>query len=342
MRALVTGGAGFIGSALCKQLVAQGWTVTVLDALSYAGCKANLEPELSSGALRLIEASICDPKVVAETFATADPTHVFHLAAETHVDRSIDGPAAFVETNMVGTAILLDAARTAWTGDGTRRFIHVSTDEVFGALDETGAFSETSPYAPNSPYAASKAGADHLARAWKETYGLPVIVTNCSNNYGPRQFPEKLIPLMILKALAGDALPVYGEGRQVRDWIHVDDHAAGLIAAAERGRIGETYLLGAEDERQNIDVVNAIASLMDKRFPDRAPHSALITHVDDRPGHDFRYAIDPSKAQRELEWSPKSSFDAGLAETVDWYLENETWWRAVQDGSYRGERLGRA
>lgn len=342
MRALVTGGAGFIGSALCKQLVAQGWTVTVLDALTYAGCKANLEPEVSSGALRLIKASICDPKVVAETFAATDPTHVFHLAAETHVDRSIDGPAAFVETNMVGTAILLDSARTAWTGDGTRRFIHVSTDEVFGALGKTGVFSETSPYAPNSPYAASKAGADHLARAWKETYGLPVIVTNCSNNYGPRQFPEKLIPLMILKALAGEALPVYGEGRQVRDWIHVDDHAAGLIAAAERGREGETYLLGAEDERQNIDVVNAIASLMDKRFPDQAPHAALVTHVDDRPGHDFRYAIDPSKARRELGWSPKSSFDAGLAETVDWYLDNEDWWRAIQDGSYRGERLGRA
>ena len=342
MRALVTGGAGFIGSALCKQLVAQGSTVTVLDALTYAGCKANLEPELSSGALKLIEATICDPETVAEAFTATDPTHVFHLAAETHVDRSIDGPATFVETNMGGTAILLDAARTAWNGDGARRFIHVSTDEVFGALGKTGAFSESSPYAPNSPYAASKAGADHLARAWKETYGLPVIVTNCSNNYGPRQFPEKLIPLMILKALAGEPMPVYGEGLQVRDWIHVDDHAAGLIAVARAGHVGETYLLGAVEERQNIDVVNAIASLMDRRFPDQAPHSALITHVEDRPGHDYRYAIDPTKARKELGWSPKRDFGAGLVETVDWYLENEAWWRAIQDGSYRGERLGRA
>lgn len=343
-RALVTGAAGFIGSALCKALVKQGWAVLGLDALTYAAHRGSMSPELDEGRLSFVQANICDGAAVRQALARFKPSHVFHLAAETHVDRSIDGPLAFIETNVAGTATLLDEVldywRTAVPQSQQFRFLHVSTDEVFGALGPTGAFTEASPYAPNSPYAASKAGADHLVRAWSATYRLPVLITNCCNNYGPRQFPEKLIPLMILKALAGETLPVFGDGSQVRDWIHVDDHASALIAIAERGVVGETYLVGAGEEVRNLDLVQAIAACMDARRPNGSPHARLILHVEDRPGHDFRYAVDAGKLHETLNWRPRRSLEDGLRETVDWYLEHPEWWRAIQDGTYHGERLG--
>lgn len=340
MRALVTGGAGFIGSSLVKALAARGVGVTCFDALTYAGRRASIAQETSTGAAELIVGNICDAAAVRQALEAAQPTHLFHLAAETHVDRSIDGPAAFLSTNIIGTSTLLEACRDYAAGRTDFRFIHVSTDEVFGELGPAGRFTVDSAYAPRSPYAASKAASDHLVRAWGETYGLAAIITNCSNNFGPRQFPEKLIPLMILKALAGDDLPVYGAGNQVRDWLHVDDHARALIAVAEAGRIGATYLVGAEQERSNLEVVHAVCALMDERRPARAPHARLIKHVDDRPGHDFRYAIDPSVLRDELGWAPRHDFAAGLSETVDWYLANEDWWRPILDGTYHGERLG--
>ncbi|MCI4644314.1 MAG: dTDP-glucose 4,6-dehydratase [Hyphomonadaceae bacterium] len=342
MKALVTGAAGFIGSALCKALIARGWQVTGFDAMTYAAHRGSLEPELSAGQMQLIEANICDGRAVSEALAHVEPDCLFHLAAESHVDRSIDGPETFLDTNIDGTFTLLQAARTLARRKPAFRFVHVSTDEVFGELGADGMFSETSAYAPRSPYAASKAASDHLVRAWQHSFELPVLITNCCNNFGPRQFPEKLIPLMVLKALRGEAMPVYGAGEQVRDWLHVEDHALALITVAERGTVGETYLVGANQELRNIDLVRQIAAMMDERRPEGAPHARLITHVEDRPGHDFRYAIDASKLRTELGWTPQIEFETGLAATVDWYLENRDWWQPILDGTYRGERLGLA
>lgn len=330
MRVLVTGGSGFIGSALVHLLVREGHQVANIDKMTYAANPASLAG-LSAG-YRHIHADIADAPALASAFRDHRPEAVVHLAAESHVDRSIDGPLPFVTTNVTGTATVLEAARAYWNGlvgserEGFR-LLHVSTDEVFGSLGAEGRFDETSPYQPNSPYAASKAAADHLARAWHVTYGLPVMVSNCSNNYGPRQYPEKLIPLMILNGLTGLALPVYGDGRQVRDWLHVDDHARGLLAMLERGRPGESYLLGGGCDIANIDVVHAVCDALDEMVPDRLGcRRRLLRHVTDRPGHDRRYAVNPSKAARELGWRPEDSFAEGIRATVRWYLDNEAWW----------------
>jgi dTDP-glucose 4,6-dehydratase len=290
---------------------------------------------------------VCDAGALRALFARYHPAAVVHLAAESHVDRSIDGPADFIQTNVVGTFTLLEEARHYWNGLSAARrdrfrFLHVSTDEVFGSLGPCGYFHEGAPYAPNSPYSASKAGADHLVRAWHHTYGLPVLTTNCSNNFGPYQFPEKLIPLMILSALEGKPLPVYGSGQQVRDWLYVDDHADALLSVLASGRIGETYCIGGRSELTNLEVVRAICALMDERVPEGAPHDALITFVQDRPGHDMRYAIDTGKVSRELGWAPRETFATGLRHTVNWYLSHRRWWKRVRSGAYRGERLGLA
>jgi dTDP-glucose 4,6-dehydratase len=349
MRVLVTGGAGFIGSALVRHLVAErGHTVLNLDALTYAGNLESLAPVAAMPGYRFVQADVRDGAALARTFAEFDPDAVMHLAAESHVDRSIDGPAPFIATNVVGTGTLLEAARDHWSRltaerQARFRFHHISTDEVFGMLGDQGRFDETSPYRPSSPYAASKAAADHLVRAWRHTYGLPTIITNTCNNYGPYQFPEKLIPLSIINALRGRDIGVYGQGRNVRDWLYVEDHARALALVLERGRIGETYNIGAEAERSNIAVVERLCDLLDEMAPDPAgPRRRLITFVADRPGHDWRYAIDAAKIRRELGWTPQESFDSGLAKTVRWYLDHRDWWRRVQDGSYRGQRLGLA
>jgi dTDP-glucose 4,6-dehydratase len=345
---LVTGGAGFIGSALVRRLVRRGQSVVVADRLTYAGNLESLAPVAHLPGYAFERIDIRDAAAVSFVFETYAPAAVIHLAAESHVDRSIDGPGAFVETNVLGTFRLLDAARrqyAALTGEQKEafRFVHVSTDEVFGSLPETGRFDERTAYDPRSPYSASKAGSDHLARAWRHTYGLPVIVTNCSNNYGPYQFPEKLVPLMILNALDERELPVYGRGENVRDWIFVDDHVDGLIAALECGTPGETYLFGGGEERRNIDVVRAICAIVDELAGSgAAPRDRLITFVADRPGHDFRYAIDAAKAERELGWRPAHDFDRGLRETVQWYLRNRPWCERIESGVYRRERLGLA
>ena len=346
MRILVTGGCGFIGSALVLHLVKDlGHHVVTVDALTYAANPVSLRPLDGDARHRLVEADIRDAAALGRVFAEARPEAVMHLAAESHVDRSITGPAAFVQTNVVGTQVLLEAARAYWLAldpparEGFR-FLHVSTDEVYGSLPPDGFFTEASRYDPRSPYSASKAASDHLARAWAETYGLPVLVTNCSNNYGPRHFPEKLIPLMILNALEGRPLPVYGDGGNERDWIHVEDHARGLVAVLERGRVGETYLLGGRAVRTNLGVVEALCAACDRLHPEGAPHARLITYVADRPGHDRRYAIDCTKAERELGWAPKKGFEAALEDTVRWYLDNEAWWRPIREGRYAGERLG--
>lgn len=342
---LVTGGAGFIGSALVRRLAERGDDVVVLDALTYAGNLDSITAPLTSTSTTFVQADITDADAVQQVFAAHQPRAVLHLAAESHVDRSIDGPDAFIRTNLIGTFTMLQAARRHWESlqGGDResfKFIHVSTDEVFGSLGDTGQFTEDTPYDPRSPYSASKAGSDHLARAWHHTYGLPVIVTNCSNNYGPYQFPEKLIPLMIRTALRGGQLPVYGDGSNVRDWIYVDDHVDGLLAALEHGRSGQTYLFGGNAERRNVDVVRAICRILDARHPAGAPHERLITFVRDRPGHDFRYAIDARSARDGLSWSPTHTFEAGLDRTVAWYLEHAEWCDRVSSGAYRGERLG--
>jgi dTDP-glucose 4,6-dehydratase len=341
---MVTGGAGFIGSALVRALVAAGERVVTVDKLTYAGSLANLEPIEGNPRHVFIRADIGDRAALRVAFAQYRPQAVYHLAAETHVDRSIEAPDPFVQTNLAGTAALLDAALEFWRAldrpaRDAFRFLQVSTDEVYGALGPTGRFDELSPYRPNSPYAASKAGADHLARAWHRTYGLPVLVSNCSNNYGPYQFPEKLIPLTVLNALAGRPVPIYGEGRQVRDWLHVDDHVAALRRIVEAGQIGETYLVGARAEMANIDLVRTLCRLLDARRPSGAPHGRAITFVADRPGHDARYAIDPSKIERELGWRARIGIDRGLVGTVDWYLGNPAWCRRVSapdDGGRRG------
>lgn len=344
---LVTGGAGFIGGNFVRGAVAMGWTVVNLDALTYAGnldTLAGLEP---ADGHHFVQGDIGDAALVQRLLAEHRPDAVINFAAESHVDRSIDGPAAFVQTNVVGTLNLLERARDYWrelpeAGRDAFRFLHVSTDEVYGSLGETGHFTETTPYAPNSPYSASKAASDHLVRAFHHTYGLPVLTTNCSNNYGPYQFPEKLIPLVIAKALAGEPLPVYGDGSNVRDWLYVEDHCEAIRAVLTKGRVGEVYNVGGDAERRNLDVVHAICALLDQRRPraDGKPRASQITFVKDRPGHDQRYAIDSSKLQRELDWRPQVDFDGGIARTVDWYLANQDWVTRVLDGSYRMERLG--
>lgn len=347
----VTGGAGFIGSALIRHLIRNTDAEVVnIDKLTYAGNLQSLESVSSNPRYRFSQTDICDRAALDALFAEHRPRGVLHLAAESHVDRSITGPAAFIETNIIGTYTLLEAARSYWNtlSDGHKaqfRFHHISTDEVFGDLhDSSGLFTETTPYAPSSPYSASKASSDHLVRAWHRTYGLPVVLTNCSNNYGPYHFPEKLIPLMILNCLAGKPLPVYGEGNQIRDWLFVEDHARALWEVFNRAENGESYNIGGHNERRNIDVVRAICAILDEIRPSEtlASYTELITHVADRPGHDVRYAIDAAKIARDLGWKPQETFESGIRKTVEWYLANENWWRAVLDGSYQGERLGLA
>ncbi len=342
---VVTGGAGFIGSNLVHRLLKRpDARVVVLDSLTYAGNPDNLEG-LPRDRLRFVEGDICDGALVRKLYAEEKPDVVLNLAAESHVDRSIDGPRAFVQTNVVGTFELLEAAR-AYLKDSPNdafRFIHVSTDEVFGSLTEDGFFTETTPYHPSSPYSATKAGADHLARAYHHTFGVPTIVTNCSNNYGPRQFPEKLIPVMILNALEGKPLPIYGDGKNVRDWLYVDDHCAALEVVAARGIPGQTYLIGGHNEWTNLDIVRKICSILDELRPDpTGKRDRLITFVKDRPGHDRRYAIDPSKIMREFGFKPAVDFATGIRKTIEWYLENRAWCDHITSGGYRRERLGAA
>ena len=346
---LVTGGAGFVGSALIRQIIADEPHTRIIniDKLTYAGNLDSLAEVSRSVRHRLVHGDIADSALVGEVMRAFQPTAVVHLAAESHVDRSIDGPAAFVQTNIVGTFVLLEACRRYWSELGSEdrsqfRFLHVSTDEVFGSLGDTGAFTESTPYSPRSPYSASKAASDHLVRAYQHTYGLPTLITNCSNNYGPYQFPEKLIPLMILNAYEGRPLPVYGDGLNVRDWLYVEDHCRAIRAVMAGGRVGETYNIGGNCERTNLDIVHSICDLIDEANPTRPrrPSSELITRVPDRPGHDRRYAIDASKIRQELRWQPEYDFEAGLAQTVAWYLDNLAWVERISSGVYRGERLG--
>jgi len=349
---IVTGGAGFIGSAVIRQLISEtNATVVNVDALTYAGNLESLASVSDHPRYFFEHADICDKVEMERIFREYKPDAVMHLAAESHVDRSIDGPAEFIETNIVGTCTLLEVARQYWqvschdlASDGERSFVfhHVSTDEVFGSLGEEGLFTETSAYQPSSPYSASKASSDHLVRAWNHTYGLPVVITNCSNNYGPYQFPEKLIPLVILNAKDGKSIPVYGKGDNVRDWLYVDDHACALRRVLEKGQVGETYNIGGHNEKTNLDVVQSICAILDELLPDSeyCPHSNLITFVTDRPGHDQRYAIDASRIDKELDWKPGETFESGLKKTIQWYLQNQIWCSHVQDGSYVGERLG--
>ena len=346
---LVTGGAGFIGGNFVLDAVARGVRVVNLDALTYAGNLDTLASLADNPQHVFVHGDIGDRALVERLLREFRPDAVVNFAAESHVDRSIDGPAAFVQTNVVGTLALLEATRDYWKsleGDARAafRFLHVSTDEVYGSLGDTGKFTETTPFAPNSPYSASKAASDHLVRAFHHTYGLPVLTTNCSNNYGPYQFPEKLIPLIIARALAGEPLPVYGDGRNVRDWLYVGDHCAAIRAVLERGRVGETYNVGGDAERENIDVVKAICALLDARRPraDGKPRESQVTFVADRPGHDRRYAIDATKLKSELGWAPAHTFEQGIADTVDWYLAHQAWVQRVTDGSYRLERIGTA
>jgi dTDP-glucose 4,6-dehydratase len=343
MKILVTGGAGFIGSAVVRLAVARGHGVVNVDALTYAADLRNVA-EVAHDPLYVFErADIRDRGALDRIFRMHAPDAVLHLAAESHVDRSIDGPGAFVETNVTGTYHLLEAARGYWQGRGRPegfRFHHVSTDEVYGSLGPTGRFTEETPYDPRSPYSASKAASDHLVRAWHETYGLPVLVTNCSNNYGPFHFPEKLIPVVILSALAGRPIPVYGAGANVRDWLYVEDHADALLTVLARGRVGRTYNVGGENEMRNIDLVRLICRLLDDRRPEGAPHDRLIAFVADRPGHDARYAIDPSRIREELGWRPSVTVEEGLARTVDWYLAREDWWRPLLSREGALARLG--
>ncbi|WP_413503015.1 dTDP-glucose 4,6-dehydratase [Serratia proteamaculans] len=350
-RILVTGGAGFIGSAVVRHIIeATRDSVLVVDKLTYAGNLESLTVIADNPRYSFEQVDICDRAALDRVFAEYQPDVIMHLAAESHVDRSIDGPAAFIETNVVGTYTMLEAARHYWQPlDAEKkqgfRFHHISTDEVYGDLHGTDdLFTETTPYSPSSPYSASKASSDHLVRAWLRTYGLPTLVTNCSNNYGPYHFPEKLIPLVILNAVAGKPLPVYGDGAQVRDWLYVEDHARALYQVVTEGVVGETYNIGGHNERKNIEVVQTICDLLEELAPNKPQgvekYRDLITYVKDRPGHDMRYAIDAGKIDRELGWHPQESFESGIRKTVSWYLNNETWWRRVQDGSYAGERLG--
>lgn len=345
MKLLVTGGAGFIGSAVVRLAIAQGHQVVVLDALTYAACLDNLAPVSDSDKYRFVEGDICDRALLDQVLGDHRPEAVMHLAAESHVDRSIDGPGAFIETNITGTYTLLEAARCYWRDSGkpdSFRFHHISTDEVFGSLGKTGHFTEETPYAPNSPYAASKASSDHLVRAWHETYGLPVVLSNCSNNYGPYHFPEKLIPVIIINALAGKPLPIYGNGENVRDWLYVEDHANALLTVLSKGTIGSSYNIGGENEATNIDIVREICAILDRLRPAARPYFELVNFVADRPGHDLRYAIDPTRIRTELGWRPAVTLTQGLEKTVHWYLDNEDWWQALQNRSRVGNRLGGA
>jgi dTDP-glucose 4,6-dehydratase len=347
MRIIVTGGAGFIGSALCRYLIHEtNAELLVVDKLTYAANLDSLASVRDSARFRLLKADICDAASMESAFRQHRPDAIMHLAAESHVDRSIDGPAPFIDTNIRGTYVLLETARRYWREleepkRARFRFHNVSTDEVYGSLGATGLFEEESPYQPNSPYSASKAAADHLARAWHHTYGLPVVISNCSNNYGPCQFPEKLIPLMIINALEGKKLPVYGKGENRRDWLYVEDHARALWLVVTRGRVGEKYNVGGDAEWKNIDVVRKLCGILDRLVPGRR-HEELIEFVSDRPGHDMRYAIDATKMKQELGWRARESFDSGLEKTVRWYLDNRRWWERIRSGVYRGERLGLA
>src|SRR6056297_4065096 len=340
----VTGGAGFIGSAVVRLAIARGYSVVNLDALTYAACLDNVAAVADHPLYAFERADIRDGAALARIFETHAPDAVMHLAAESHVDRSIDGPAAFIETNVNGTFEMLNAARLHWERQGRPagfRFHHISTDEVYGSLGPTGQFTEDTPYAPNSPYSASKAASDHLVRAWHETYGLPVVVTNCSNNYGPFHFPEKLIPVVILKALAGAPIPVYGDGSNVRDWLYVEDHADALLLVVEKGAVGRSYNIGGENERSNLELVRALCGILDEVRPkESGSYAGQITFVTDRPGHDARYAIDAARIRHELGWQPSVTLEEGLRRTVQWYLDNEPWWRALQDREGVGKRLG--
>jgi dTDP-glucose 4,6-dehydratase len=343
MKLLVTGGAGFIGSAVVRQGVGEGHQVVNVDALTYAACLDNVVSVADSPLYVFEKADIRDRAVIDRIFDRHAPDAVMHLAAESHVDRSIDAPATFVETNVIGTFQLLEAARAYWVRQGRPalfRFHHVSTDEVFGTLGPEGQFTEETRYDPRSPYSASKAGSDHLVRAWHETYGLPVLLTNCSNNYGPFHFPEKLIPVVILNALAGAPIPVYGKGENVRDWLYVEDHADALLTVLQRGKVGRSYNIGGENEARNIDIVRMICGILDRKYPTASPYADQIVFVKDRPGHDLRYAIDPSRLRDELGWRPSVTLEEGLERTVEWYLANEAWWRALQKRAGLGRRLG--
>ena len=348
MKIIVTGGAGFIGSAVIRQYINDTeHEVINLDALTYAGNLESLAEVNQNPRYTFEHANICDVKALERIFVQHQPDAIMHLAAESHVDRSIDGPAEFIQTNIVGTYNLLDVAKKYWDNlSGVKkenfRFHHVSTDEVYGDLEETGYFTEETSYEPSSPYSASKASSDHLVRAWHRTYGLPIVITNCSNNYGGYQFPEKLIPLVTLNALEGKPLPIYGKGDQIRDWLHVDDHARALRLVLETGKTGETYNIGGHNEKTNLEVVKTICNLLDKLVPDSPyiPHESLITYVTDRPGHDQRYAIDADKIAAELGWTPEETFESGIEKTIHWYLDNAEWCQHVQDGSYQRQRLG--
>ncbi len=344
MKLLVTGGAGFIGSAVVRLAVARGHCVINLDALTYASCLDNVASVADNPNYFFLEADICDRTALDEAFSAHKPSAVMHLAAESHVDRSIDAPSTFIDTNIVGTYNLLEAARSYWNAEGrpdTFRFHHISTDEVFGSLGQASQFTESSPYDPRSPYSASKAASDHLVRAWAETYKLPVLLTNCSNNYGPYHFPEKLIPVVILSALAGRPIPIYGDGSNVRDWLFVEDHADALLLVLEEGKVGRSYNIGGENERTNLELVKALCGILDELKPkETGSYADQITFVTDRPGHDERYAIDPTRISSELGWRPSVTVEEGLRKTVIWYLENESWWRALQKRTGVGERLG--
>lgn len=343
MKVLVTGGAGFIGSAVVRQAIAAGHEVVNLDALTYAACLANVASVADHPNYVFVQVDICDASAVQSTFDAHAPDVVMHLAAESHVDRSIDGPGAFIETNVTGTYNMLQAARSYWNAKGRPerfRFHHISTDEVYGTLGDTGLFTEDTAYAPNSPYSASKAASDHLVRAWHETYGLPVVLSNCSNNYGPYHFPEKLIPVVILRALAGEPIPVYGKGENIRDWLYVEDHADALLTVLQKGALGRSYNIGGENEVRNIDLVAMICAVLDRLKPGFAPYAQQITFVQDRPGHDLRYAIDPTRISTELGWRPSVTLKQGLEKTVQWYLDNEDWWQALLNRDGVGTRLG--
>jgi dTDP-glucose 4,6-dehydratase len=344
MKLLVTGGAGFIGSAVVRLAIKRGHAVVNLDALTYAACLENVTTVASDPGYSFVQADIRDRVALDAALARHQPDAIMHLAAESHVDRSIDGPGAFIDTNVMGTYTLLEAARTYWEAHRrpeSFRFHHISTDEVFGSLGPTGMFTESTPYNPRSPYSASKAASDHLVRAWHETYGLPVVLTNCSNNYGPYHFPEKLIPVIILNALAGQPLPIYGDGSNVRDWLYVEDHADALLTVLEKGAVGESYNIGGENERTNLELVKTLCTILDgKRPKESGSYADQITFVTDRPGHDARYAIDPTRIREELGWRPSVTVEEGLEKTVQWYLDNEDWWRALQNRQGVGERLG--
>lgn len=343
MKLLVTGGAGFIGSAVVRQAVGAGHQVVNLDALTYAACLDNVASVADNPLYMFEHADIRDADALRRIFTIHKPDRVMHLAAESHVDRSIDGPAAFIETNINGTYNMLEAARSFWNSENkpeSFRFHHISTDEVYGSLGTEGMFTENTPYAPTSPYSASKAASDHLVRAWHETYGLPVVITNCSNNYGPYHFPEKLIPVVILRALAGETIPIYGNGQNIRDWLYVEDHADALLNVLSNGAIGRTYNIGGENEATNLDLVHMICKILDAKRPSTNPYAMQIAFVADRPGHDLRYAIDPTRIRDELGWRPSVTLEQGLELTVQWYLDNESWWRGLQDRSGVGDRLG--